>query len=83
MKYLLLGLLAYVAWRWYVAQKPGNEPGNQPAAQASPPPADDIEKMVSCAQCGIHLPQSEAIAGPGARHFCCSEHQQEHARRSS
>lgn len=79
MKYLLLVLLAYVAWRWYVAQRSGNEP----AAQASPPPADNSEKMVSCAQCGIHLPQSEAIAGPGAYHFCCGEHQQEHVRRTS
>ena len=75
MKYLLLALLAYVAWRWYVAQKPGDEPAVQ-----APPPAAGNEKMVSCAQCGIHLPQSEAIVGPDELHFCSNEHQQEHAR---
>ncbi len=76
MKYLLLGLLAYLVWRWYVAQKPADEP----AKQASPvSPAAGNEKMVSCAQCGIHLPQSESIAGEGEQHFCSNEHQQAYA----
>lgn len=75
MKYLLLGVLAYVAWRWYVAQGSKGEPATQ-----APPPAPPTEggggaeKMVSCAQCGIHLPQSEAIDGTGALHFCSDEH---------
>lgn len=74
MKYLLLGLLAYLAWRWFVAQRARDEP----AVQAPPPPPAQAvgaaEKMVSCAHCGIHLPQSEAIDGPGALHFCSQEH---------
>lgn len=78
MKYLLLGLLAYVAWRWYAAQKPGD---GEPAAQASPPPAAGSEKMVSCAHCSIHLPQSEAIGGAGALHFCSNEHRQHYTDR--
>lgn len=76
MKYLLLALLAYLAWRWYVAQRTKDEP----AVQASPPPqaTDAAEKMVSCAHCGIHLPQSEALAGQGALHFCSDEHRLKH-----
>ena len=34
--------------------------------------------MVRCAQCGLHLPESEAIAYQG-RHFCCQEHRRQHA----
>jgi uncharacterized protein len=29
--------------------------------------------MVSCAQCGVHLPESEAIQKDG-KHYCCEEH---------
>lgn len=29
--------------------------------------------MVSCAVCGVHLPDSEAIAS-GGKHYCCEAH---------
>ena len=32
-----------------------------------------IAKMVVCAQCGVHLPESEAIQKDG-KHYCCEEH---------
>ncbi len=71
MKYLLFGLLAYLAWRWYTAQRPNDEP----AAPPSPPPqTGDAEKMIGCAQCGVYLPQSEAVTGPDSLHFCSDEH---------
>jgi uncharacterized protein len=31
------------------------------------------ERMVPCSQCGLNLPESEALA-EGARYFCCDEH---------
>ncbi len=82
MKYLLFAVLAYVAWRWYTAQRAKDEP----AAQAPPAPAQPevaTEKMVSCAHCGIHLPQSEALAGPGSLHFCGDEHRLQYDRQRS
>jgi len=31
------------------------------------------ERMVACARCGVHLPESEALEGDGGR-FCSEEH---------
>ncbi len=81
MKYLLFGLLAYLAWRWYTAQRSNDEP----AVQAPPSPAPSVngpEKMVSCAQCGVYLPQSEAISGVGELHFCSTEHRHQYSQAS-
>lgn len=36
-------------------------------------PANRVEDMVSCAQCGLHLPEKEALR-EGERYFCCVEH---------
>lgn len=63
---LFLGLLAYLVFKGFRRSVPpraghGNE---APAA----------ERMVSCARCGVHLPESEAVAGDGARLFCSEEH---------
>ena len=38
-----------------------------------PPRKPSIANMVSCAQCGVHLPESEAIQRDG-KHYCCEEH---------
>ncbi|RDK02614.1 PP0621 family protein [Cupriavidus lacunae] len=41
---------------------------------AGPADADaDAERMVQCAQCGVHLPQGEAIAWRGL-HYCRRSH---------
>lgn len=37
--------------------------------------ADIPEKMVICAHCHLHIPESEAIADSG-QYFCCDEHRQ-------
>ena len=34
-------------------------------------PSDEIEQMVACAHCGVHVPESEGVMGGG--HFFCSE----------
>ncbi|MBZ0106280.1 MAG: hypothetical protein K8H84_11715 [Sulfuricella denitrificans] len=41
------------------------------------PPAETGEDMVRCAQCGVHLPRSEAILS-GGEFFCCDEHRRQH-----
>lgn len=40
------------------------------------PAVPEVEKMVRCAQCGVHLPQSESLAVEG-RFFCCAAHRNE------
>jgi uncharacterized protein len=37
----------------------------------------EIEDMVRCAHCGMHLPRSESIES-GGRHFCSAEHRRAH-----
>lgn len=71
--WLVLGVLAYVAYRWWRHQQVGGPP---PAPGAGP--RDRAEAMVSCAVCGLNVPQSEALlAGPKA--YCCEEHRRQGA----
>ena len=55
----------------------GPEPGARPRGQAR---GADAAMMVSCAECGTHLPESEAFPGRGG-HFCSAEHRQRHEAR--
>ena len=64
LKYLLLLILALVVW--WAWKKRAELP---PAADTPPLP----ERMVRCAQCGVHLPESDALAD-GDRHFCNEAH---------
>lgn len=66
MKYLLLiAFVAVIWWAWKMrAQRPAPRP----------PRVDrDPELMVVCAQCGVHLPQSDSVTANGA-HYCCEAH---------
>ncbi len=73
MKYLLLilivGLVFFVLGlkraRPAASQKPAPRP-----APSTPPGAQDI---VACAECGLHVPRSEALPGRGG-HFCSAAH---------
>ena len=67
---LLLGVIAVIFWL-LVRQRQG-------AAHDAPesPAPRPAEKMVSCARCGVHLPESEAIVVAG-RPYCCPEHSQQ------
>ncbi len=70
MKFLIWALVIYLAWRWYETKK-------LKASDAAPPAATTegaTETMVACAQCGIHLPLSEAVRGIDSRHYCCDAH---------
>ena len=79
MKFLLWALVIYLAWRWYETKKlKSSETGAAPAA-ADVGTGSGAEKMVACAQCGIHLPQSEAVRS-GALHYCSDAHRLSHSR---
>lgn len=72
MKYLLLILvLALVFFMLGVKRaRPPARPAKPPAA---PPPAPAALDMVSCSQCGLHLPLTEALPGRGGQ-FCSAAH---------
>ncbi|MBI5782369.1 MAG: hypothetical protein HZA69_01350 [Gammaproteobacteria bacterium] len=40
------------------------------------PPTDKpvVARMVACAHCGVHIPESEAVRD-GDKYYCCEEHQ--------
>ena len=44
--------------------------------------AKPVENMVRCAQCGVHLPENEAL-GDTAAWFCSAAHAREHASKHS
>ena len=75
MKYLLWALLIYLAWRWFSAaqarKKAHDSDTSDPATPAS---GTEAERMVKCVECGLHLPLSEALPGPGERFFCSEGH---------
>lgn len=69
MKYLLLFFIFMVlAFQWRQARKPKV----QKAARKMAPAAGAV-RMVACAQCGLHLPEADAVRGTQAM-YCCSAH---------
>ena len=77
MKYLIWGLLIYLLWRWYTTSNKANTDESSSGSQSEA--ANDAEPMVQCAQCGLHLPVSEALPGPDGVVFCSREHRNAHS----
>jgi uncharacterized protein len=67
MKYVIL--FAFAAFAWWIWTKRQASKGDDASARHHPAP----EKMVACAHCGVHLPQSEGVTD-GERIFCCEAH---------
>ena len=68
MKLLLLILVVLVGAAWWRHHKRDKTPPTSPAENPS------TERMVHCDHCGLHLPQTDAIAADGV-FFCSKEHQ--------
>lgn len=67
MKYLLMfALLGIIWWLW---RKPNQPQDRAEANRAEPAP----EKMVTCAYCAVHLPESEGLFD-GDYVYCCEAH---------
>lgn len=78
MRLLLWGIIVFVVVMWLLhikrsaIQKGGSSRANLRSASGTP------EEMVQCAQCGIHLPASEAIFIQPDIAFCSEEHRLKH-----
>jgi uncharacterized protein len=71
MKYLLLFFIFLViAFQWRQSRKPKVHKAAQKKG-----PAKGAANMVACAQCGLHLPEAEAVKGKNAL-YCCNAHRQ-------
>jgi uncharacterized protein len=62
-RFLLLAAIVYFIFMWL----------RRSAARGGAAPAAPQENMVTCAQCGVHLPQSDSVA-EGGRFYCNEEH---------
>jgi uncharacterized protein len=75
MKYAVVILVVLLGvWLWRK-----NRVDDSSAAKAKPkPPKAPVgtpQIMVSCAVCGVHLPQSDAVSGK-SKHYCSLAHRQ-------
>jgi uncharacterized protein len=67
----LLILLGIYLFRRALVRPPAPPQGRESARPDVPP----VERMIECAQCGLHVPESEAVSGEGLS-FCCEAHRQ-------
>jgi uncharacterized protein len=69
-KIVLLIVLVAIAVAWFRARA-NKVTGTRPPASAQRPGA---ERMVTCAQCSVHLPASEAVFDAAGTPFCGQPH---------
>ena len=77
MKLLLILLaLLFGVWLWRSRQNELNRqrPGAAPGP-ATPQQPQTPQQMVRCANCGLHLPQADALPGKTGW-YCCQAHRQ-------
>ncbi|TDM09649.1 MAG: hypothetical protein C4K60_10560 [Ideonella sp. MAG2] len=70
----LILLLAAVALVWWWLSSRRKQLRGHTSQRSSTDPAPDGQAMVACARCGVHLPQSDALADEAGRHYCGEEH---------
>ena len=70
MKFLLLVLAVFVLF-WLLRGSVRRARGPRPPAPSSP--SEATQPMLSCAQCGLHLPRDDALPGRGGV-FCGAAH---------
>jgi uncharacterized protein len=68
-------LVVIFAVVWFMRPKHLNAPRRDNARSAPTPPPPPLE-MVECAVCHVHLPRTDALAGPDGRLYCCADHRQ-------
>lgn len=70
LKFLIVGIAVALLLWWLFGRA-----ARRGASDARKPEQGqlDAEAMVSCAQCGVHLPRSEALAARGL-HYCSPSH---------
>ena len=71
MKYLILiAVVLVVLWLLRNQRRGGTSERTDSRREPPARPQD----MVQCALCSVHLPRTDALAGPDGRLYCCAEH---------
>jgi uncharacterized protein len=82
MKFVVLLLVLVGAMAWLAVsrrQRPPQRPDEQPAEPPRRSGGDRLappQAMVSCAHCGVHLPQADALLDAAGRPYCGEAHRQ-------
>lgn len=80
MKYLLVLAVLWVAiWLWRKNRREEmRDAQREKAARAQRQPAAPTapKAMLRCAHCGLHLPASDALGGPGDAVYCSAAHRE-------
>lgn len=76
MKYLLVFLVLAIAIGIWRNKRRRFEVSQHQARSNSRQPPALTQDMVECAQCGVHLPRSEALSQQ-TRFYCCAEHREQ------
>ncbi|NOZ36930.1 MAG: hypothetical protein GXP11_02465 [Gammaproteobacteria bacterium] len=69
-----LVVILIIAWLIYSTTRRWLASLDQKWDQKKSGRSEKIETMVSCAYCGLHVPQNEALQAQG-KYYCSSEHQ--------
>ncbi|MBB3177106.1 PP0621 family protein [Variovorax sp. Sphag1AA] len=73
MKYLLVLAVVFIAiWFWRKGRQ--EELRSRPPPRPAPPAVGAPTEMVRCAQCGLHLPASDAVRGNAGQIYCSAAH---------
>jgi len=78
LRLILLLLFAWLVWMLWRKLKPRP---HKPSTDAAPS-GGGPEAMRRCAECGVHLPDSQALPGRGG-HFCSLAHRERFEARDS
>ena len=80
MKYLVL-LVVVLGMAWWMFGRRGKPPLKPPAAPGTPPKQNtgdedgaELQAMLACAHCGVHLPKSETTADAQGLRYCSDTH---------
>lgn len=67
---LTIAVVVLILLLWFGKGRGGGAAQSGGARRSKP----GAQPMVSCAHCGLHLPQPDALEGEGGRHYCSVEH---------
>ena len=81
MKFLVWGVIIALVVMWIIREKKTSGAVHDARQGTGREALPEPQPMIQCAECGLHLPASEALAGPRGTVFCSEEHRLRHAGR--
>jgi uncharacterized protein len=76
MKFVVLLLVLVGAFAWLAVSRRRRPPGrtDEPLRRSGSDGGTTPQVMVSCAHCGVHLPQADALFDAAGRPYCGEAH---------